>query len=57
MHFQSTKNSKKIFHTTLDKIFGDCHILKCFFITTELDYYHQKKNVRVATRVDKRLQT
>ena len=41
MQFQSTKNLKKIFHTNLEKISGDTAF------TSELDYYHQNKNVEL----------
>ena len=45
----------------LDKIFADFfYFLAQFIFTTsgtELDYYHQKVNVRVASQVFKRLKT
>ena len=44
----------------MDKILGLFYVLAQFLFTTsemELDYYHQKVRVRVASRVAKRLKT
>ena len=48
--------------TILGKIFGDFffHVLPQFLFTTtetEVDYYHQKVSVQVASRVAERLKT
>ena len=50
----------KNFQTILDKRFTDFSTFSQFLFTTtetEIDYYHQKVNLRVASRVVKRLKT
>ena len=58
MHFQSSKENFS--YILRQNIWRHCHILESFFFTTnkmKLDYYHQKNNVQVATRVGEPLKT
>ena len=60
MPFQRSKSLKKNLHTILGKNCRLFHILVKFLFTTieiELDYYHQKVNVQIASWVSKRFKT
>ena len=57
---KQVKTNRKIFRQSWTKHCRLFHFLAQFVFTTsekELDYYHQKVNVRVASRVAERLKT